>query len=150
MSQPDIAKMHVADLTGKYSPEAQNLDVIEMAAIYEWLIGVTFESDAVGKKRKVREALKRSLREKMGIVASFDEFVNKRNATHENQTGPFTDLGAVFSQEVVSSEDAFSPRMSRLSFRGLSHPAFDAAARTIFESKFRSDETGNEANDNKA
>jgi hypothetical protein len=150
MSQSDIAKMHVADLTGKYSPEAQNLDVIEMAAIYEWLLGVTFESDTVGKKRKVREALKQSLKEKMGIVASFDELVNKRNATYKNQTGPFTDLGAVFSQEVVSSEDAFSPRMSRLSFRGLSRPAFDTAARTIFESKFRSDETGDEANENKA
>jgi hypothetical protein len=28
ISQSDIAKMHVADLTSKYSPEAQNLDVM--------------------------------------------------------------------------------------------------------------------------
>jgi hypothetical protein len=42
---------HVADLTSKYSPEAQNLDVIEMAAIYHLLLGVTFESDAGGRSR---------------------------------------------------------------------------------------------------
>jgi hypothetical protein len=140
MSQSDIAKMHVADLTGKYSPEAQNLDVIELAAIYQWLLGVNFESDVGGKKLKMRDALKRSVKEKMASLTSFDDLVNKRNAVYMNQTGPFTDLDAVYSQEVVSSEDAFASRMSRLSFRGLTRPTFDSAAtKAILQIKFRSD-----------
>jgi hypothetical protein len=52
MSQSDIAKVHVADLTGKYSAEAQSLNVIEMAAIYHWLLGVNFESDVGGKNAR--------------------------------------------------------------------------------------------------
>jgi hypothetical protein len=59
------------------------------------------------------------LKEKMGAVTSFDDPVSKRNAVYKNQTGLFTDLGALYSQEVVSSEDAFASIMSRLSFRGL-------------------------------
>jgi hypothetical protein len=141
MSQIDIAKMHVADLTGKYSTEAQNLDVIELAAIYHWLLGVNFESDVGEKKRTMRDGLKRGLKEKMNGLTSFDELVKKRNSAYKNQAGPFTDLDAVYSQEVVSSEDAFASRMSRLSFRGLTRPQFDATAYAILESKLRSDET---------
>jgi hypothetical protein len=137
MSQSDIAKMHVADLTSKYNPEAQNLDAIEMAAIYRWLLGVNFESDAGEKKCRMRDNLKRILKEKMGPCMSFDELVNKRNAAYKNQIGPFTDLDAVYSKEVVSSEDAFSP--VSLSVRGTTRPAFDAAAKSILETKFRSD-----------
>jgi post-segregation antitoxin (ccd killing protein) len=139
MSQSDIAKMHVADLTGKYNTEAQNLDVIEMAAIYQWLLGVNFESDAGGKKVKMRGGLKRSLREKMGSLASFDEFVKKRNVVYKNQTGPYMDFDAVYSLEVVSSEDVFSSRASRLSFRGLTRPAFDAASQMMLGNTKRSD-----------
>jgi hypothetical protein len=132
MSQSDIGKMHVADLTSKYSTEAQNLDVIEMAAIYHWLLGVNFESDAGGRKVKMRDGLKRSLKEKMGAVTSFEDFANKRSAAYKNQVGPFTDLDAVFTQEVVSSEDAFLPRQS---IRGLTRPAFENAAKAILENK---------------
>jgi hypothetical protein len=134
--------MHVADLTGKYSAEAQNLDVIEMAAIYEWLHGVNFESDVGEKKRKMRDSLKRSLKEKMGSSMSFEELMKKRNSVYKNQTGPFTDIHAVYAQEVVSSEDVLTPR---LSFRGLTRPAFESAAKAILEVKFnRSDEVGGE------
>jgi hypothetical protein len=139
MSQSDIAKMHVADLTSKYSTEAQNLDVIEMAAIYHWLLGVNFESDAGGRKVKLRDSLKRSLKEKMGAVTSFEDLLKKRNAAYKNQAGPFTDLDAVYTQDVVSSENAFLPK---LSIRGLSRPAFDAAAKAILETKSRSDDVG--------
>jgi hypothetical protein len=153
MSQSDIAKMHVADLSGKYSPEAQNLDMIEMAAIYQWLLGVSFESDASGKKAKMRDGLKRSFKEKMGSLTTFDELVKKRNVTYKNQTGPFTDPNAVYSQEVVSSEDAFASRMSRLSFRGLTRSAFDSVAQAMLETKFRSDDDdggGNRERDTEA
>jgi hypothetical protein len=139
MSQSDIGKMHVADLTSKYSTEAQNLDLIEMAAIYHWLLGVNFESDAGGRKVKLRDGLKRTLKEKMGAVTSFEDLVKKRNATYKNQVGPFTDLDAVHTKDVVSSEDAFLPR---LSIRGLTRRGFDAAAKAILETKVRSDEVG--------
>jgi uncharacterized membrane protein len=139
--------MHVADLTGKYSTEAQNLDVIEMAAIYEWLLGVNFESDGSGRKRKMREGLMRTLREKMGSLTSFDELVKKRNVVYKNQTGPFNDMDAVYSKEVVSSEDVFASRMSRLSFVGLNCTTFDAAAQAIIETKLRSDAHSNRATD---
>jgi hypothetical protein len=137
LSQADIGKMHVADLTGKYSTEAQNLDVIEMAAIYHWLHGVHFESDMGDKKAKFRDGLKRTLKEKMGSSIAFDELMKKRNSAYKNATGPFVDIDAVYTQDVVSSEDAFSPR---LSFRGLTRPAFQAAARAILETKFKSDQ----------
>jgi hypothetical protein len=139
MNQSDIAKMHVADLTSKYSPEAQNLDVIEMAAIYHWLLGVKFESDAGGRKVKMRDGLKRTLKEKMGAVTSYEDLVKKRNIAYKNQAGPFTDLDAVYTLDVVSTENVFLPK---LSIRGLTRPAFDAAARAILETKSRSDNVG--------
>jgi hypothetical protein len=110
MSQSDIAKMHVADLSGKYHAEAQNLDAIEMGAIYGWLLDVSFEGDVGGVKRKIRDSLKRGLKEKMGQASSFDELMKRRNVAYKDQTGPFTDIDALFVQEVVSSEDPFAPR----------------------------------------
>jgi hypothetical protein len=142
MSQSDIGKMHVADLTSKYSTEAQNLDVIEMAAIYYWLLGVNFESDAGGRKVKVRDGLKRSLKEKMGAVTSFEDLVKKRNAAYKNQAGPFTDLDTLCTQDVVSRDDAL---LTKLSVHRLTRPAFDAAAKAILETKVRSDEVGGDA-----
>jgi hypothetical protein len=129
--------MHIADLATKYSTEAQNLDVIELAAIYQWLLGVNFESDAGGKKRKVRESLKRSLKERMGNSTSFDELFKKRNAAYKNQTSPFTDTDALFSQEVVPSEDPINT--PTLSFRSVARPSIDSARSSMLLGTMRSD-----------
>jgi hypothetical protein len=49
----------------------------------------------------MRDVLKRTLKEKMGTVTSYEDLVKTRNVAYTNQAGPFTDLGAVFTQEVV-------------------------------------------------
>jgi hypothetical protein len=139
MDQGDIGKMHAADLSGKYSAEAQNLDAIEMAAIYVWLLDVNFEGDAGGVKRKVRDSLKRGLKEKMGQASSFDELLKRRNAAYKDQRGPFaSDLDAVCTQEVVSSEDAFAPRQS---FRDMSllPSRNDRGTKALLENTLKSD-----------
>jgi hypothetical protein len=73
----------------------------------------------------------------MGSVTSIDDLIKKRNSAYKNQVGPFTDLDAVYTQDVVPSEGAFLPR---LSVSGLTRPAFDDAAKAILDTKFRSPE----------
>ena len=34
VSTVDISKMHIAELQGRFNPEAQGLDIVEMAAIF--------------------------------------------------------------------------------------------------------------------
>jgi hypothetical protein len=112
MNKSDIAKMHFADLSGKYGAEAQNLDLVEMAAIYYWYTGINFESDVGGKKSKLCDGLKRALKEKMGKEFVVEELMKKRNIAYKNQTGPFNQGDDVFIRETISSHDVFTPGAS--------------------------------------
>ena len=68
----------------------------------------------------------------MGKDLAFEVLVKKRNPAYKDQIGPFLDVDALISREVVSSDDAFS---SRLSFRSISRSAFDAARNSLLEGK---------------
>lgn len=55
-----IEKMHEADLTHRYNPISQNLDIVELSAIYAAL-PETFQFDGMGKKRMWRQQIEEFL-----------------------------------------------------------------------------------------
>jgi hypothetical protein len=61
ISSNDINKMHIAELTGRFNPEAQGLDIIETASIFA-AIPPTFKNDPGGKKERWRMSVETSLK----------------------------------------------------------------------------------------
>jgi hypothetical protein len=58
----DIEKLHEAELLGRFNPEAQNLDVVELAAVYAAL-PTTFHKDHSEKKMKWKLSIEEKLKE---------------------------------------------------------------------------------------
>ena len=46
----DIGKLHIADLSNRFSISGQNLDIVELAAVYGAVQHVVFEGDVGSKK----------------------------------------------------------------------------------------------------
>ena len=61
MDPDKIKKIRIADLRGKYSYQSQNLDIVELAAIYIAL-PLTFENDDRGDKLRFRADLEEKLK----------------------------------------------------------------------------------------
>jgi hypothetical protein len=112
MSPEDIARIHEIALHQTYSWDGQQLDIVEMAAIYKAL-PATFSSDPLGKKEQWKSRLETHLK---GLLIDMQkgklETRKKRNAAYTNQTPAFSDRDSLFIQEVVSSGGAFAPRSS--------------------------------------
>jgi hypothetical protein len=93
----DIAKMHGADLCGMYSYDGQQLDVIELCAVYGCLIDVSFESDIGGRKQKFRSDLEAAVKRMLSARESGTLDARKqRNAVYKNQSAPFTDISSLW------------------------------------------------------
>lgn len=67
LKKDDISKMHIAELSGRFNPSAQGLDIVETAAIYHAL-PETFLNDHDGKKEQwkcgVEDAFKKMYSQK--------------------------------------------------------------------------------------
>ena len=76
VSKHDLSKMHIAELSGRFNPEAQGLDIIECAAIYMSLPD-KFLNDHDGKKE----------RWKSNVEAQFRSLYSKKisNGLNANQ-----------------------------------------------------------------
>ena len=61
MDPETIKKIHIADLRGKYSYQSQNLDIVELAAIYMSLPD-KFENDSGNYKKILRTELEETLK----------------------------------------------------------------------------------------
>jgi len=61
MDSEMIKKIHIADLRGKFSYQSQNLDIVELAAIYMSLPD-KFENDANNQKQSFRSDLEEKLK----------------------------------------------------------------------------------------
>ncbi|RYH04990.1 hypothetical protein EON65_45935 [archaeon] len=112
---PDcIDRVHEAELMGRFNPEAQNLDIVELAAIYA-VLPLNFHKDPFEKKAKWRQstedALKKMVQDKNSGKLSKEKL---RCAVYAGQHPAFYGRESLHSMEAVASVDAFLPRKSFL------------------------------------
>jgi hypothetical protein len=108
MDVNQINKLHEAELLGKYNYAAQNLDIVETAAIYASL-PATFTLDSTGRKTTWRQGLVVALRQMItmkdnGTLRS----VMMRNPVYKDADAAlFLERETLFSHEqaVLSTED---------------------------------------------
>ena len=116
MGPDDIARLHEADLNGRFNTQGEGLDLVELAAIYASL-PERFVNDRLGKKVEWRDAVERTLREWLGSEES-EGCVPEGRARHEmyeaflDDTGPCGDTSSVREVDVVSSAGSAGPRNS--------------------------------------
>ena len=122
MPPSDIAKMHIADLSGMYSYDGQQLDIVELCVVYGSMIDVKFQADVGGRKERLRSNLENSVKEMLALKESGRLEKGKiRNPAYKDQVALFqSEEGmwtAVDLQENQVSEDRNSLDILRLSER---------------------------------
>ena len=131
MRPDEISRLHEADLLNRYSPEAQQLDLVEMTAIYGSFPDV-FLNDSMGRKNGVRLRLEdnvyKLLQEKNKSASSSSD--KYRHRVYKDCPPPFTTEAEYISNDVMSANslrlsftrDVLRPsRMSVLSSDGESN-----------------------------
>ena len=91
MSPEIISRLHEADLINRYSPDAQKLDLVELAAVYESLPAV-FLNDTTGRKQQVRVKLENDIHKLLEErnkqpSSTADKF---RNRVYQSCSPPFS------------------------------------------------------------
>jgi hypothetical protein len=85
----DIEKLHEADLMGRFTFEAQGLDIIELAALFA-AVPEKFSSDSTGRKQNWRNNLEFSLKKLLSDKAQGRlEKVKIRNPAYGKETPKF-------------------------------------------------------------
>jgi hypothetical protein len=138
MSTDEIARLHIADLQARYDVHSQNLDVVELAAVYcSW--PDRFNNDTTGKKIAWRESIEREL--KFMIEDKDADCLAKNKLRHPAYTGlkrgPILDLNSVKEFEVVKGEA--SHRGPRKSFQ-------EVCSRHSIASKLRDSDSAPQGN----
>jgi hypothetical protein len=113
VSTADIGKMHIAELTGRFNPEAQGLDIVELAAIFANIPEKFSNDDAKGSKEKWRLSIEECLKSfytqmKANTLAK----LKLRNPVYKNLQAFFTPEEAYHLMHVTSGNDAFNKRES--------------------------------------
>lgn len=113
VSTADISKMHIAELIGRFNPEGQGLDIIEMGAIFAMVPVKFLNDDAKGSKEKWRMSLEENLKSfytqmKANTLAK----LKLRNPVYKGLTGFYTPDEVYHTMHVTSGNDAFNPRQS--------------------------------------
>jgi hypothetical protein len=112
MTPSDIMRLHEVDLTGKYGYGGQTLDVVEKTALLAAMPSV-FENDGRGIKKKYLQELEDNVKQMIQQAEEHRLAKNLlRNAAYKDQVGVFQEDTAMYSPDVTSSENAFSPKMS--------------------------------------
>jgi hypothetical protein len=151
MTPSDIMRLHEVDLTGKYGYGGQTLDVVEKTALLAAMPRV-FENDGRGIKKKYLQELEDSVKQMIQQAEEHRLARNLlRNAAYKDQVGVFQEDTAMYSPDVTSSEDAFSPRMS---FRSSAPSSLSMTSGKEYLSSTDADEDGvinrNKISDNEA
>jgi hypothetical protein len=84
--------MHISDLSGKFSPLAQNLDVVELAAVYAALPEKFQAEDKVKFKIDIFEQLKKMHAE---LVSKKLPKIKCRNTVYKDQVPKFDHCNAL-------------------------------------------------------
>jgi hypothetical protein len=102
MDQEHISKLHESLLVGRYNPEAHDLDVIELSAIYASL-PLSFRNDPENKKlawaARIQERLKKLISRMEQKTLRDNEI---RHPVYDGVKGIFEDIDAVHTTEIVS------------------------------------------------
>jgi hypothetical protein len=61
LAKEDISKMHIAELSGRFNPSAQGLDIVEMAAIF-YALPDCFLNDHDGEKEQWKQSVEDSFK----------------------------------------------------------------------------------------
>ena len=80
MSPEIISRLHEADLINRYSPDAQKLDLVELAAVYESLPAV-FLNDTTGRKQQVRMKLEDDIHKLLEEILRVDDHTIQKTRT---------------------------------------------------------------------
>ena len=111
--------LHAADLSNKFNPAGQALDIVETAAIYAQF-PKKFMSDVDGKKEKVRAALENNLKELMGkkhnktiskstlrhpFYAGVQPAYGSRRSLHDMETGVASSRSDCFTPAGTSDSE---------------------------------------------
>jgi hypothetical protein len=115
MHSQDIEKLHEAELLGRFNPEAQNLDIVELAAVYAALPS-SFLKDPFEKKQKWKLNIEEKLKE-MFIAKEAGKLSKQklRNDSYRRQTSLFSDRHSLHTMDTAGSNDI----VSRISFRNI-------------------------------
>ncbi len=99
MSPNYISKLHEADLLNKYSYQAQNLDLIELSALYGSLPDESLcLNDALGKKKKYKSDLLVELKKMITLHQQNKLPSNKiRNPIYKHAVPLFEDNNDLYS-----------------------------------------------------
>jgi hypothetical protein len=117
LSRVDIERLHEADLMNKFNFQGQNLDIIEVAALYA-AIPKKLWNDPTGKKMMWRNMLEKSLQDMMEEEKKETlTKAKKRHPAYQNQLPLYGDRDTLHElTNIVSGKDAMLPATSRKSF----------------------------------
>jgi hypothetical protein len=115
MSKAEIASLHESDLVGRFNSSAQNMDIIETAAIYVAL-PETFNGDEQGRKAAWRDTIEENLRRMLqdNDNGQLPEGRIRHPAYEGLQFGPIEDVTSVRETNIVSGRNSHKPRRSFL------------------------------------
>eukprot|EP01031_Cornospumella_fuschlensis_P022954 gene22954-27934_t len=102
----EIERLHEAELTGRFNPEAQNLDLVELAAIYASL-PLEFQKDPLEKKKRWRMSVEGKLKsmlveKKTGKLTKSKE----RSDCYLNQPAVFAERDSLHVMDGIGLKDA--------------------------------------------
>lgn len=105
LNRADIEKLHEADLMGRFNPDGQNLDMVEIAAIYA-VTPERFLNDPFGKKTRWKERLEEMLKtmmdeEKKGKLSK----VKARSTLYKDVTPPYKGRKTLHSLNAVKAAE---------------------------------------------
>lgn len=111
--------MHVAELSSRFSPQGQGLDIVELAAVFA-VIPLKFGNDPQGKKETWRASVEGALKQYVTqrSAGSLPK-AKQRHGAYEGQQPVFSEDVGLYRMDAVSGEDAFGPRRS---FKELKRP----------------------------
>ena len=115
MSKAEIASLHESDLIGRFNSSAQNMDIIETAAIYVALPD-QFNSDDLGRKSEWRDVVEDNLRRMLqdNDNGTLPEGRIRHPVYEGMQFGPVEDVTSVRETDIVSGRHSHRPRRSFL------------------------------------
>ena len=111
LSVDDIDRLHDIELRDRYNPTAENLDIVELSAVYA-SFPEEFTSDTSGKKTELKLAvmhqLQRLLKQKEDLELPENKI--RHPAYGSEEYGPIEDIVSTYSTRVVSgiSNDEWS------------------------------------------
>jgi hypothetical protein len=105
LERNDLQKLHEAELLGRFNPEGQNLDIVELAAIYA-SFPETFLNDPFQKKQRWKERIETLLKQ---MIADKDNGklskAKQRFAGYHNVTAPYVGRVTLHTLNAIKAAD---------------------------------------------